>query len=198
MDWIFYVIDTETTGLDKEKNEIIEISMLRINDDVQKTWCIKPENYESIQPDALRVNGHKIEDLKHLTQYGRDTYRPASEVLPEMENWMMEDLMTSDRRILVGQNSIYDLNFLEEFWKKLGQLETFPFGRKPFTMDTRQIALLMDLAMNTSREYYNLSNLVSDYGIKKEKAHRAVNDTKMTADLWKKQLEILKKALNKS
>ncbi len=193
--FVLYVLDTETTGLDKEKHEIIELSILRINDSAQKTWCIKPSNYDSIESEALRINGHKLEDLKHQTAFGRETYKAADKVIAEIENWMMEDCVSSSDRILVGQNPSFDVGFLQKFWSNLNSEDTFPFGKRPFIMDTRQIALLIDLALGTRREFYNLGSLASDFGVKKEKAHRADSDTRMTKELWEKQFDLISKGL---
>lgn len=193
--FVLYVADTETTGLKKEKHEIIELSILRINDNTQRTWYIQPKNFDTIEADALRINGHKLEDLKHQTQYGRDTYKPAEKVISEIENWMMEDFSTPNDRILIGQNPSFDVEFLKKFWENLGQIDTFPFGKKPLVLDTRQIALLIDLAEGTRREYYNLSSLASDFGVKKEKAHRADADTRMTAELYQKQFDFISRAI---
>lgn len=195
--FILYVVDTETTGLDSDNNEIIEISFYRINDNVQKTWFIKPTNYDSIQSDALRINGHKLEDLKLQTKFGKDTYMESSKVIVEIENWMMDDLGTSEDRILIGQNPSFDIEFMKNLWTKNNSAETFSFGKRPFVLDTRQIALFLDLANFERNKYYNLSSLVEKYGVKKEKAHRADADTRMTKDLFLAQLDIVTKAMGK-
>jgi len=93
MPHVLYVIDTETTGIDANVNEVIEFSLYRISDDCQKTFCLKPNNIDAIQPDALRVNGHKLEDLLWKTDQGRDTYLEPSKALPLIENFLMQDLM---------------------------------------------------------------------------------------------------------
>lgn len=193
--FIFYVLDTETTGLDPDRNDVIELSIFRVNDQVKKTWCLKPLALENIEADALRINGHKIEDLKHETKYGKDTYLDPAKVIVEVENLMMEDGSTSEDRILVGQNGIFDKIFLEKLWKKCNSSGTFPFGRK--ALDTIQMTLIMDLVTGKKRERYNLTSLAKDFGVKLDKAHRAEDDTLATKDLWLKLMEIYKIALNK-
>jgi|ERR1700722_694250 len=195
--FIIYVADTETTGLDPARNEIIEISFCRLSDNSQKTWFIKPTNYESIEPEALRINGHKLDDLKHITKTGRETYRSAADVLVEIENWMGDDLAAAEDRILVGQNPFFDIEFMQNLWAKQNNTETFPFGRRPFLIDTRQMALFLDLARDERSDYYNLGSLVEKYGVKKEKSHRAATDTRMTRDVFLAQLDIVKEALSR-
>lgn len=188
-----YILDTETTGLDEIKNDVIELSIFRLTDGVQKTWCLKPLNQGNIEAAALRINGHKLEDLKHETKFGRETYLEPSKVLVEVENWMAEDGVTSEDRILIGQNPSFDKKFLERLWQKCNSEGTFPFGRK--MIDTIQIALLIDIACDHKRKAYGLSALVDDFGVKKEKAHRAASDTKMTKELWLKMLDFVKLAM---
>jgi DNA polymerase III epsilon subunit-like protein len=81
MKYEFYVTDVETTGLDSRLHDVIELSMLRLSTGEQKTWALKPTNVETIDPGALRVNGHKMENLKWETREGREIYRNANEVL---------------------------------------------------------------------------------------------------------------------
>src|ERR1035437_8023971 len=98
MDYKFYCCDSETTGLSSVKNDIIELSIYRLSDDVQKTWTIEPVSIENIELGALRVNGHKLDDLKLLTKFGRDTYREPKEVIVEIENWLQEDGVPAESR----------------------------------------------------------------------------------------------------
>jgi DNA polymerase III epsilon subunit-like protein len=193
-----YFADTETTGLDQAKNDIIELSIYRLSDDTQRTWCIKPKNYESIQPDALRVNGHKLEDLKHATKFGEETYLDASKVIPDIENWFLLDGVSSEDRILIGQNPRFDLGFLQELWVREGCKDTFPFGSRPFTIDTRELTLFLDLVQGTRNQYYNLGSLVEKYKVKKEKSHRADSDTRMTKEVFMAQLKLVQEWMEKS
>jgi DNA polymerase III epsilon subunit-like protein len=195
--FILYVLDSETTGISSDKHEIIELSIYRLSDDNQKTWFIKPKNYDAIEPDALRINGHKLEDLKLLTKYGQETYQDSVKVVVEIENWMLEDMGSSNDRILIGQNPIFDLQFMQKLWAESNSIETFPFGKRPFVLDTRQIQLFLDLANNTRQDYYNLGSLVERWGVKKEKVHRADTDTRMTKDVLLAQLASIKDIINK-
>jgi DNA polymerase III epsilon subunit-like protein len=184
-----YFADTETTGLDYLKNDIIELSIYRLSDDSQRTWCLKPKNYDTISLDALRVNHHKLEDLKHSTKFGQETYLEPSKVIPDIENWFLHDGVSSEDRILIGQNPNFDLGFLQKLWESEGCKDTFPFGSRPFLIDTRQIALFLDLIEGSRHDYYNLGSLIKKYGIKNTKAHTASADTLATKELFMSQLE---------
>lgn len=188
-----YICDTETTGLDPVTNDVIEVSFCRLSDGAQKTWNIKPINFESIEHDALRINGHKKEDITHQTKFGRDTYKEAPLVLVEIENWLFEDNMPVSNRIIVGQNVAFDKEMLQRLWSKCNSKETFPFGRR--TLDTMQIEFFLDWCKDTLAEGYSLNNLTKKYGIKNEKAHTAAADVKATKEVFEKQVEFFKKVL---
>lgn len=198
--YVPYITDTETTGMDPEKHEIIEYSSCRLRIESakniikeQKTWCIKPINVKDIDKGALAVNNHKLEDLLHQTEYGRETYRPLDEVIPEIELWMSEDDVSVIDRLLVGQNiKTFDMPFIKNAWKKSGSLETLPFDfeRDRCALDTLDIVKFIDLCSGKRRKFMNLSALVKDFHIKKAKAHRAEGDVQMTTDLLIKILEV--------
>src|SRR5271156_5348456 len=95
-----YVLDTETTGLDSTTHEIIELSIYRINDNRQQTWFIRPQFPERSSPDALRINGHKLDDLKCLNKETKAKYQEPNQVIIEVENFFMEDEAAADTRIL--------------------------------------------------------------------------------------------------
>lgn len=192
--YTLYVCDTETTGLDPVKNDVIEVSFYRMSDHVQKTWKIKPINIENIESDALRINGHKKEDITHQTKFGRENYQQASSVIVEIENWLFEDNMPVSNRIIVGQNASFDKEMLIQLWTKSNSKDTFPFGRR--ILDTMQIEFFLDWCRDTPAAGYSLANLVKKYGIKNEKAHTAAADVKATKEVFDKQVDFFKKVLN--
>lgn len=191
--YIFYVADTETTGLDDRVNDIVELSLYRISDEVQKTWFLKPLNINNIDDSALRVNGHKKEDLLHQTKYGRETYLDSSKVIIDIENWIMEDGVPHTNRCLVGHNIPFDRSFMEQLWIKCNSKDSFPFGRR--FVDTMVIELFLDICKGNMDEGYSLNNLLKKYGIKNEKAHSASADTKATREAFGKQIDLFKKVL---
>ena len=194
MNYMIYVVDVETTGLDDRLNDVIELSIHRLSDDVQKTWCIKPTNPANIDPDSLRINGHKLEELLHQTKEGRDRYQDPNKVIVEVENWIMEDDVPTSQRVLAGQNVGFDKGFLEQHWIKCQSKDSFPFGRR--MLDTMQIEFFLDLCRGQMSEGYSLNNLTKKYGLKNEKAHTAAADVKVTKEVLMKQVEFFKSKLN--
>lgn len=195
LDFEVYIVDTETTGLDFYKNDVVELSIYRLSSDQQKTWFLKPSSPDNIEDEALKINGHKKEDLLHLTRDGREKYKAPDSTLVEIENWINEDLKMSQDRLLVGQNISFDKYFLEFLWKKNNCFDSFPFGRR--MLDTQQVALWFDIIMNHKRKAYNLLSLAKDFDVKIEKAHRADADTRMTKDLLIEQLKTFQELIKK-
>lgn len=206
MDYIIYICDTETTGQDPEKHDIIELSLWRVDSkilsgkkielDEQKTWYLTPLNPQSIEDQALYVNKHKREDILHQTQEGRELYKNPKNTIDDIETWIMDDDVSLDDRVFVGQNPEFDYSFLKEFWRKTGNKNSFPFS--PYFLDTMQIARMIDLCMGKKRSRYNLGSLVKDFGVTKARAHRAADDTKMTKDLFIKQVSPLYDVIRES
>jgi DNA polymerase III epsilon subunit-like protein len=191
--YIFYVADTETTHLDDRLGDVIELSIYRLSDDVQKTWFLKPINPQNIDDASLRINGHKKEDLLHQTKFGKDTYLDSNKVIIDIENWIMEDGVPHSNRILIGHNVSFDRSFLEQLWIKCNSKDSFPFGRR--YLDTMVIEIFLDCCKSEMAEGYSLNNLTKKYGVKNEKAHSASADTKATKETFEKQVEFFKKVL---
>lgn len=193
MKYVIYLCDIESDGLDPYKNNIIELSLIRLSDDVQKTWCIKPINTDNIQPDALRINGHKLDDILHKTVYGRETYKEANKAIVDIENWIAEDGVPAEQRIFTAHNAHFDKGMMEQLWEKCNSKETFPFGRR--MLDSQIIEFFMDLCKGEMAEGYSLKNLVKKYGVTNDKAHTAASDTLALKQVFEKQVEFFKKVL---
>lgn len=188
-----YIVDTETTGLSVEQ-DIIELSIYRLSNDNQKTWRLKPLNSDDISADALRVNGHKLEDILGKTKEGKERYIEADKVLVEIEQWLAEDFVSSEERVLVGQNINFDKTMLEALWTKCNSIETYPFNKR-YMLDTMQIEIFMDYCKKESSEGYSLFGLCKKYGVKNDKAHSASADTRACRDIFVKQVEAIRKFL---
>jgi DNA polymerase III epsilon subunit-like protein len=196
MPYEIYVADTETTGLDARLHDVIELSILRLSTGQQKTWSLKPTNVETIEPGALRVNGHKREDLCWETKIGKETYLDPNVVLVDVENWLGEDGLPSENRVMCGQNVAFDRDFLQQLWVKCNSKDSFPFGRR--SMDTMMIAFFLDWCKGEMAEGYSLANLAKRYGIVNSKAHTAAADTLTTKCVFEEEVKLFKKVLAKS
>lgn len=203
MSYVQYCIDVEATGLDPIKNDIIEVCFWRFGDAESKTWWLTPLSPENIEEEALQINKHLREDILHQTKEGREKYRHPSEVLPEIEMWLMEDGAATEERVFIGQNPMFDYEFLLALWRKMGVEKEFPFGywipnrdgterNQGYIIDTIQLARLIDVCTGKKRAKYGLGSLVKDFGVTKSTAHRADGDVKMTKELYEKMIGVLR------
>ena len=209
MSYVKYVCDVETTGTDPEKHDIIEICLWRIGDEESKTWWLTPLSPDNIDEEALNVNKHLREDILHQTEEGKAKYKHPSEVLPEIEMWLMEDGAAAEERVFIGQNPMFDYDFLLALWRKQKAEDDFPFGywidrkdgtrrNQGYIIDTMQLARLIDLCTGKKRARYGLGALVKDFSVTRAQAHRADGDVKMTKELFEKIYTVLKDPLTEA
>lgn len=116
-------LDTETTGLNKEKCDIIQLAGIIIIDGEEKerfNFHIQPVNYENIESEALMKTNITIEKLK--------TFELPQEVFQKFKNMLakyIDKYNKDDKFYLAGHNVQFDLEFLKSFFNK--QEDTF-FG----------------------------------------------------------------------
>lgn len=149
----FAIVDIETTGLDPQKHEIIEIAV--------KTPAglfhslVKPMKLETAEPKALEMNG-----------YNKDPGRWDD--APTMDQVMPKVMAHMAGHIMVGHNVSFDKGFLEVAHKQV-------YGKGlPFyhTFDT--VVLGMEHVPNLGR--WNLNNLCKLLDVPNEGEHTAVAD----------------------
>lgn len=112
--------DTETTGLDKDKNGLIQISgIIEIDGVVTDSFNFKIAPFEKdiIEPDALKVNKTTIEEIL--------TYPKPNIVysqLLQLFDKYIDKYNKDDKFFPAGYNIKFDLEFLSSFFKKNNNL----------------------------------------------------------------------------
>lgn len=171
-------IDTETTGLDFDKHEIIELGVLVVRQkgirgknptfevidelDIK----IKPERIEDADPVALRVNG----------------YDPANWVFAYDLTQAMTALAEKTKdAIMVSHNTPFDFGFLDKAFKKTGVINTMHYHK----LDTISIAFAK-LHMDENVDKFSLRFLCQHFGIENKNAHTALSDARALFELYKK------------
>lgn len=166
----YVIFDLETTGVSWEKDEVVEISAVKVE------------------------NGEIVDEYSSLVNPGMPIPYYASRVNGITDD-MVEDSPTFDEvfarfldfagdAVLVGHNiHCFDMKFMQKYAQKYyGQLIGNDY------IDTLQIARLYlpDVA------HHALTDLAGHYGINTEGAHRALNDCKMNHKVFeclKKEIE---------
>jgi len=157
----FVAIDIETTGLNSEWDEIIQIAAIRFKGDEvinQFVSLVKPKG---------KVPKF-IEHLTHISPQELKTAPPIKEVLQDFSNFI-------GNTILVGHNIGFDLNFLNQFIVENGG---FPLNNMHW--DTAEIGRIY-LPFTSD---HKLSTLSSYFGIELRNAHRADADALATGKLF--------------
>ena len=175
---IITVMDTETTGLDRKKHEIIEIALISyvVSEDgdryVVKKFNskVKPRHIETASARALEINHYNKEDWKDALD--------ISEILPEIQ----EMIIRSD--VMIGQNLIFDLRRLHDayVWNHFDAPEYPPY------VDTK--AMADSLKEKNRLKKSGMDYLCEHYKVEFEgKAHSALADCERTMLVWDKLLE---------
>lgn len=172
----FCVVDIETTGLDYSCS-IIEISSLKVSNGV-----IVDSFSKLIRPDSFFTNGSKriyidsfISDLTGITNDMLDEADSISEVLPEF------DLFIGDN-VIVGHNiASFDSNFIYDAYKKnLGKIFSNNY------IDTMRISrwLLPEL------DHHRLSDIGKHFSVDTNSMHRGLTDCQITFACFSKLKEL--------
>lgn len=159
----FVCFDCEMTGLDLEKDRLIELAAVRFTlDRTVETFhtLINPEC--PISPDAYAIH--------HISQEMVQDQPTAKEVLPSFLNFL-------NNTILVGHGMKYDLDMLH----KSAERASIDCRLKSATsIDTLRLARDYGDSPNNS-----LENLAIHFNVPAEKSHRALDDVLMNIAVFK-------------
>lgn len=154
-------IDTETTGLSVYKDEIIELSAIKVsNNEIIDTFSSLIKPFGKISPKATAINGITEEMLK-------DSKR-INEVLPDFINFC-------NNIPLVAYNAHFDLSFI------CRDCQRYDLKFKPTFID------VLAMAQNTlDLKNYKLETVAKHFNIlDKKQEHRALSDCYLLYDCYK-------------
>ncbi|GAH56075.1 unnamed protein product, partial [marine sediment metagenome] len=151
-------VDTETTGLFRDRHEIIEIGLILVRQEGFKIidyWetKIKPQHLETATPEALDVNG-----------YDEKKWKDAIDPQKAIEEFAQKTRDT----ILVGHNSAFDRGFLDDLALKYRVVLYLHYHM----LDT--VSLAYSKLKNEPINNYGLSEIASFLGIEHKNAHTAL------------------------
>ncbi len=164
----YVVFDIETTGLNKEKNKIIEIGAVKI----KERQII--DRYSTFIDPQERLSD-EIVGLTNITDKMLEGQRTIGAVLPEFLEFV-------GNAVLVAHNASFDTGFVRIKAEELN----LPDVRNT-VLDTLELSrtLLKDL------KKHKLDIVAKRLGVSLEGHHRAVNDAEATAGIFLKLVEML-------
>ena len=148
-------VDIETTHLNPAIGEIIEISMIRCQDNIEirYTTKIKPQRIHHADPGALKVNGYNPEEWQDAPE--------AKYVAQKISSFMMNAHP-------VGHNVSFDVEYLREFCHQNG----VPYLASRKKIDT----VVLSMEHLPFLPSHSLSTLRAFFGLSLIGAHRAEKD----------------------
>lgn len=155
-------VDTETTGLDVKKHEVIEVAWIHTGPDprdIKEKYLARmmPLDLAAADPDALRING--FDEVKWKT----GPLSTQGEVAERFHK-------LSQKKVLVGQNVGFDEAFMTKLLASNGLVPAWHYQK----VDT--IALAWPLYTLGDLGGVSLDKLCTFLGIKQERKHSADAD----------------------
>lgn len=167
----FCIIDIETTGLDPSFDEIIEISALKIRDNIPCgtfTTLVQPCEYIDDETDSIFYVDSYITELTGITNSMLSTAPLFKDVQSTFIDFIGDD-------ILVGHNVNFDINFLYD-----NLLKSNIFLKNDFIDTIRLSRRLLPELPN-----HKLQSLASFWNIDTTGSHRAEKDCLITYEVFK-------------
>jgi len=170
----FVVCDTELTGLNKKKDELISIGAVKISNlqiDLSSMF------HQFIQPEQM---AHTAATLVHrITPEQLAQAEPAEKILPQFVEYIHGSL-------LVGHHLALDMHFLNKAAKKLmgGTLSNPGIDTMRMAQGYNRVRLGHYHEHNPREISYNLDDLGKEYGLPHFKPHDALEDALQTAYLF--------------
>lgn len=171
-------IDVETTGLDNDIAEIIELGVViakfnKENELVvvdQLDVKIHPQHIETAEPQALRINGYNEADWLFAVT---------------LEDAMKTFADKTAGAVFVAHNLTFDYGFIERALKKTGIENRMHYHK----LDTIAVAFGV-LHDQDDISKFSLKALTEYFGIVNKKAHSAFADAYATYEVFKKLLKL--------
>ena len=150
----YVVVDIETTGLSPHKDEIIELSAVKVlNNEIIDTFSTLINPKGKISKKASEINGITNDMVEQAPK--------IKDVLSDFINFIGDE-------ILISHNASFDLSFICRDCRLNG------INFTPFYVDT-----LSHARKTLHLDNYKLANLAKHYKIKEQQEHRALADCKM-------------------
>jgi DNA polymerase III alpha subunit (gram-positive type) len=176
------IIDTETTGLSHNYNQVLTVGMLHLDINLKKIKFFETDHIKikhktyNINKIAMQINKINLEEHNKTALETKDACKKINKFIIKNE---LQEIP------LIGHNIGFDLRFLKELYRQNN--EEFLFNME--TIDTRDI--WNNLKVKGIIPYSlkgSLKTVANHFNIDYSHAHDAVNDCKITAGVLQKML----------
>ena len=164
----YVVFDLETTGLDAEKDAIVEIGAVRVTGNK-----VTNQTYQQLVSPGVKIS-KEASEVNHITN---DMVKGQ----PKIQEVLADFLAYVDGDLLVAHNAGFDASFLDNACARCG----YESPKKYF--DTMRLSVYWRNLKNRK-----LVTFLEAAGIENENAHRALSDAIATAKLCVKSMEKIK------
>lgn len=153
-------LDIETTGINEDSDEIIEIGAIKVSDD------------EEIEFHRLiRADVHIPDEVRKLTGITDEMLRNGT----VLETSIRDLAVFIREAVLVGYNLSFDIRFLNKAFSK--------YSLEPIHNKTLEL-MLEAKRRNSFQANYKFKTTLKEYNIEKEPPHRALEDAKLMYQLF--------------
>ena len=173
-------VDVETTGVDAQRNGIVQIAwIIEIDGEVatEASFVVNPPAWAEIEPDAIAVHGISENEFRRGL-----TYREVHDRLESDMARYVDRYERTDKFRLSGYNVRFDFDFLRRLWEDCGdrylgawiQYGQFidPFGAFPIWQLAGVVPSLPNLQLATVARAFGVTDVAG--------AHDALADLHMT------------------
>lgn len=165
-------LDLETTGLEVQKHEIIEIGALKVHPEKlfeileELEIKVRPENLKAADKDALKMVGFTEEKWKGAIS--------LKETLASLDEFGKDG-------VLVGYNINFDWAVLDRAYYSQGRIDPFYYHR----IDVMAMAYFKYFS-NPDFQRFSLGEVCRNLKIERQAAHTALDDARTTYLVFKK------------
>lgn len=180
--------DTETTGVDPVKNDIVQIGgLIEIDGSVEEEFNFKcrPHDPENVVPAALEINRHTLDEIL--------TWEPPFRMLDKLLGVFKKFINKFDRNdkfLPAGHVVTFDIQMLDQFFKKSGDRYGIGSWMTWQPLDTMFIGVLLKRLGIINPIDMKLATLANTFGIIPG-THDALADIRATREIGIAMLERL-------
>jgi DNA polymerase-3 subunit epsilon len=178
------IIDTETSGLDPQKNCILSLAAVVYHDgaiEAAEQWPVLDALGE-FDPEALALNGFTHERVL------ADGISPWG-VIQRLEQLLLKHDMRG-RVVLAGHNLPFDVGFLKRLYRLAGEPYELQFSYGG--LDTKVAALMLEAAGRIAPATSSLVHAAPAVGVAHNEAHDALADAMATAKVLKRMIDLIR------